>query len=299
MGGYLNISYDGERLGMFWVASLPDNNRLAKKLMEKKDRGEIFSSTPGEVRIGEDSAHILFSSRGITYEIHDHKVQFRIDFENIPCVVNEAQTFDILMVDFSPDSAIFSCTGKELMQHVEPKPVLFAAKQARWTATDTSLANRHSEYLIELTGSGKGAFGFSRLSLRQQNQIVNLFWDDVFRYILIVFPFWQCWYWLLIRQRYFQQKEKAMVQGVIKWLPWLIGFYGVIVLDRFVSSWEAMSFIKMKPEQFVGSHRDGTLSWRIVLAAIGGCLWWLPRLLGKRLPSATALLIRSMCRTLS
>src|ERR1041385_6097773 len=62
LGGYLNISYDGERLKMFLVASLPDNNNLAKKLMKEKDGGETFSSTPGELKMGDQSSHIMFSS---------------------------------------------------------------------------------------------------------------------------------------------------------------------------------------------------------------------------------------------
>lgn len=299
IGGQLNMQYDGERLRIHLLAYLPDTSSMAKKLIKEKNDGHWSSNTIGKMKIGEQEVRISLSSSDISYEVHNHLVQFKFYFKDIPCVVNEAQSFDVLMEDFSPDSATFVCTGNEAIQEVQPAPESLTNRLVRWTATDTSLENRHSEYLVVLAGSSKGAFGFSRLSLRQQNGILDLFWDDVIRYLLIIASFWYLWYLLVAARTYFEKADPKMVNCVIKWIPWLAGFYFVIILDRFVSAWDAMAFMSNTKGEHWQPVKDATTRWRIGLTATAVLLLVFQQLWRKSSVAAGVLLIKTSCRTLA
>jgi hypothetical protein len=251
------------------------------------------------MRIGEQDVKISLSSSDISYEVHNHLVQFKIYFDDIPCVINEAQSFNILMIDFSPDSAVFVCTGNESIQRVQPSPESLTNKLVRWTATDTSLETRHSEYLVVLASSSKGVFGFSRLSLRQQNEMLDLFWDNVIRYLLIIASFWYLWYLLVAGRTYFEKTDPKMVHCVIKWIPWLVGFYFVIILDRFIFAWGAMDFMNNARSDHWQPLKDATTEWRIGLTVTSVLLLVFQQLWRKDSVAAGVLLIKNLCRTLA
>jgi hypothetical protein len=297
LGGYLTVHYDGERLRLNLMARFPDTNSLAKEFIKKKNDGQWFSSTMGKMKIGDREVNISFTSSDITYEVHDHIMQFNVTAHDIPVVVNGSDFIDILLWEFSPDSAVFVCTGKESIDGVQPEPTSFTNKQANWMATDTNRLKRHCEYAVSLESSDKGVFGFSRLSMRQANQLLSLFWDRVTSHLLILVSFWYLWYLLVAGRAYFEKVDPRLVKCIIKWVPWLAGFYLVIIFDNIVSATHAMETIKMSKSLAI--PEISTWKWRagfVVSAVVLLCfqLFWRR---GAR--ASWVVLLKALCKTVA
>jgi hypothetical protein len=297
LGGQLNMHYDGERLRFHLVAQFPDTNILARAFIKKKNDGHWISSDVGRMKIGDREVKISISSSEMSYEIHDHMAYLSLYARDIPCVVNGAESLDVLMTDFSPDSAVFICTGGEHIQQAKPEPVSQTSKQVNWIATDTSRLKRHSEYAVVLESSDKGAFGFSRLSLRHTNSLLSLFWDHVTTFLLMLVSFWYLWYWLVAGRACFNRVDPKLVNCMTKWIPWFTGFYLVLILDHIVIGSFAMAFINMGKTMKLPA--TDTWRWRtgLTVAAAGLLIFLIYWRRGNRTP--WIMLIRTLGRTVA
>ncbi|MCF6403141.1 hypothetical protein L3C95_09665 [Chitinophaga filiformis] len=297
--GHMNMSYNGERLSMQIVTYFPDTSTVVKKLIQLKEHCLWFQNMVGKVKVGEDEITLSLGSTDILYEIHNHQVKVQIALEDVYCVINETQHINILIINFSPDSATFTCTGSESITEVCPSPVSFTRQMANWTATDTNFLARHSEYQVVLESSAKGAFGFSRLLLIRENQKLTFFWEKTLRYILITVPFWFLWYIFFRNKVYFSKEDQKMIGNVIKWLPWLVGIYLVIILDETALIWVLRRSIAIDNMKDLQDMPDATTLWRVILILIAILLLIFQRLLKRDSPTAGIQLLKTVCKTLA
>lgn len=295
LGGQLTIRYDGERLRLVLVARFADTNSLVKTFIKKKNAGQWFIASMGKMMIGEREVNIQFNSDDITYEVHDHQMQLTVMPKEIPLVVNGEQWLDILMTNFSPDSTVFICTGKEAIEEVQPEPASFTKRQASWMSTDSNRYSRHCEYAIVLGSSDKGLFGFSRLTIRKLNDLLSGGFMKATSYLIILVAFWYIWYVLLAGRAYFEKVNAKLVYCVIKWVPWMGAFYLVIVWDNFISSAQIADSISGNKKSALSEVRP--LTWRIALVVTAVILFIFQRFWRRKAHAPRAVLVKTLCKT--
>jgi hypothetical protein len=242
VGGKLNLVYDGVRLQMCLQIRTPDTSRFAKRVTAPAAKGQWYCSSIGVVRYRGKDEKIGFSARDQSIEKNNHELLYTARFTDIPMVINGEEALQVKLWYCRPDTTVFTCSGIEGVREAGPDPSSLSTKQVIWTKTGEA-AQYPGEYAIQLLGSAKGAFGFSKLSLIEENKILDFFWDVVLQHLLLSFPCWLLLYLLIACRSYFEKIDPKMYGAVLKWLPWLVAFYVVLVLDRFFCTLFARAFI--------------------------------------------------------
>jgi hypothetical protein len=230
--------YNGELLTICLEDRFPDTSAFAKELQSYT--GAHYADV-GRLTFQGNRVKISFSTNDESIEKHNHEIRYTVCSRGIPLVVNGDGALEIIIGGCRPDSVTFMCTGNEVLGSLGPLPLSYTNKHALWIPTNKEFAYDTLGYHISLSGSPKGAFGFSKLSLIELNGKLDLFWDDMIHHLLLSFPFWLLWYLLVAGKGYFEDIHPAMYRATVKWMPWLTGFYFVLMLHDFSFSLHAIT----------------------------------------------------------